>query len=63
MATKFRPGQHVMVRTTAAFAGRSGVYTIIKALPREGGPQQYRIKCVDEVFDRVHHESGLEAID
>lgn len=61
--TKFHPGQHVMVRPNPSFAGRAGVYRIVKALPFEGGPQKYRIKSEREAFDRIHSESGLDAID
>jgi len=34
-------------------------YKILKALPRDQGEQQYRIKSIAEVFERVVKESEL----
>lgn len=57
---KYKVGQ------TVTFApGRSSMqawssrYTIIKLLPPEGGQNQYRIKGVSEVFERMAKETDL----
>ena len=34
-------------------------YKILKLMPRESGEQEYRIKSIAEVFDRIAKESEL----
>ena len=58
---RFKMGQHVrytpnvFVRDAVA-----GAYTIVRQLPPSGEEHQYRIKSVDENFERVVRESELE---
>jgi hypothetical protein len=55
---RFKVGQTVIY--TPGVSRRSGVFTIMRRLPPEGGDNQYRIKSADEPFDRVVKESELE---
>jgi len=60
---KFAAGQHVSLvgaRTLSASAPR-GVYRIVSALPKERGPQTYRVRSDGETHDRVVEEARLEA--
>ena len=41
-------------------ATADGAYKIIKLLPSDGEEQQYRIKNIQEAFERVAKESQLE---
>jgi hypothetical protein len=62
--TKFAAGQRVAlvgVRSFSAGAPR-GVYRIVTALPKEGGPQQYRVRSDGEMHDRIVEEARLEAV-
>lgn len=61
--SRFKPGQHVMVRPHASFAGRPGLYKIMRVLPKENSGQKYRIKSDREAFERILGESGLDAIE
>lgn len=59
---KFRVGQSVdfnPVRATVPASIRE--YKILKALPRDQGEQEYRIKSIVEVFERVAKESELSS--
>lgn len=60
--TKFGAGQRVSITRSGAFSAPGGSYRIVRALPREAGPQQYRVKNETETFDRVLDESRLEAV-
>ena len=60
--TKFSAGQRVSVLRGGGFAAPAGFYNVVTALPREAGPQQYRVKNETETFDRVLDESRLEAV-
>ena len=58
---RFRVGQNVrytpnvFVRDAVA-----GAYVVIRQLPPSGEEHQYRIKSLDENFERVVRESELE---
>jgi hypothetical protein len=61
---KFAAGQHVSLlgaRTFSASAPK-GVYRVVSALPREQGPQTYRVRSDGENHDRIVEESRLEAV-
>ncbi|MCL4714326.1 MAG: hypothetical protein KJZ75_05425 [Hyphomonadaceae bacterium] len=60
--TKFSAGQRVSVVRSGAFSAPSGGYRVVSALPRERGPQQYRVRNDGETFDRVLDEARLEAV-
>jgi len=60
--TKFGAGQRVAVVRASGFAAPTGTYRVVTALPRESGPQQYRVRNENETFDRVMDEIRLEAI-
>lgn len=60
--TKFGAGQRVSILRSGASLAPLGSYIIVNALPRERGPQQYRVKNETENFDRVLDESRLEAM-
>lgn len=60
--TKFSAGQRVSVARGSGFGGPSGFFSIIRALPREAGPQQYRVRSDGETFDRIVDEARLEAV-
>jgi len=59
--TKFGAGQRVSIVRSGAFSAPSGFYRIVNVLPRERGPQQYRVRNDGESFDRVLDEARLEA--
>ena len=60
--TKFGAGQRVTIVSSGAFSAPSGSYRVIRALPRESGPQQYRVKNDVEMFDRILDEARLAAV-
>jgi hypothetical protein len=47
---------------SGGFSVPSGMYKVVRALPLEAGPQQYRIRNDGETFDRVVDEARLEAV-
>lgn len=55
--TKFGAGQRVAVMRSNV----AGVYRIVSVLPRDSGPQQYRVRNDGETFDRIIDEGRLEA--
>jgi len=59
--TKFGAGQRVSILRSGSFSAPSGTYRIVRPLPLERGPQQYRVKNDLETFDRILDESRLEA--
>lgn len=59
---KFSAGQRVEITRTGGFAVPAGTYRVVRALPRERGAQQYRVKNDAETFDRVLDEVRLEAV-
>jgi hypothetical protein len=38
------------------------VYRVVSALPKETGPQQYRVRSDGETHDRIVDEVRLEAV-
>ena len=57
---KFKIGQLVDFRPVrASFPASSREYKILRLLPREGVEQEYRIKSVTEIFERIARESEL----
>ena len=62
-ATRFRAGQRVQVlRGGGNVGGPSGFCAIVAPLPKEAGPQQYRVRGDGESFDRIIDEARLEAV-
>lgn len=59
---RFSAGERVSLVQSKAFTAPAGIYRIVRALPNETGPQQYRIKNETENFERVIDESRMEAI-
>jgi len=60
--TKFAAGQRVALVGQRSFGGPRGVYRIVMALPKDSGPQQYRVRSDGEMHDRVIEEVRLEAV-
>ncbi len=58
---KFGAGQRVSIMRSGAFSAPNGVYRVVRAMPFEGGPQQYRVRNEGETFDRILDEARLEA--
>ena len=58
--TKFSAGERVSVARLGAVGGASGMFRIVNALPRDSGPQQYRVRSEGETFDRIVDEARLE---
>ncbi|HYD88752.1 MAG TPA: hypothetical protein VEA80_14855 [Vitreimonas sp.] len=61
-ATKFSAGERVSITRITAFTAPSGIYEVIGALPRDSGPQRYRVRNPSENFDRIMDEARLEAL-
>jgi|GEM_PF-3012458 len=61
-ATKFSAGERVSITRITAFTAPSGVYEVIGALPRDAGPQRYRVRNPSENFDRIMDEARLEGL-
>jgi len=59
--TRFRAGDRVQV-TRAVFGGPNGICSVVSVVPREAGPQQYRVRSDGETFDRIIDEARLEAM-
>ena len=60
--TRFRAGQRVQVTRANSFGGTGGFCSIVAPLPRDTGPQQYRVRSDGESFDRIVDEVRLEAV-
>jgi hypothetical protein len=58
---KYSAGQRVALMRGVGFSVPAGSYRVVGALPREAGPQQYRIRNDNEMFDRIVDEARLEA--
>jgi len=58
--TKFSAGDRVAVTRSVGFSAPSGLYSVVVPLPRESGPQQYRVRSDGETFDRIVDEVRLE---
>ena len=59
--TRFSAGDRVAITRSVGFAAPSGQYREVTALPRDAGPQQYRVRSDGETFDRVVDEVRLES--
>jgi len=59
--TKFSVGARLRV-TRSGFGGPTSNVSVVTALPKEAGPQQYRVRADGENFERVVEESRLEAV-
>ena len=59
--TKFSAGARARV-TRGGVGSPSGNVSVVRPLPREAGPQQYRVRADGETFERVIEESRLEAV-
>jgi len=60
--TRFSAGQRVQVTRAHTFGAASGFCSVLNPLPREAGPQQYRVRGDEESFDRIIDEARLEAV-
>lgn len=58
---RFSAGERVSLVHSKMFTAPAGVYRIVRPLPQETGPQQYRVKNETENFERVVEESRIEA--
>jgi hypothetical protein len=59
-SAKYKVGQMVDFRPArAAVPVSSREYKILRLLPREGREQEYRIKSITELFERIARESEL----
>jgi hypothetical protein len=59
--TKFSAGARLRV-TRGGVGAPAGTVSVVSALPREAGPQQYRVRADGETFERVIEEGRLEAV-
>lgn len=61
---KFAAGQRVSLVGARSFSAgaASGGYRVVAALPKETGPQQYRVRSDGETHDRIVDEVRLEAV-
>ncbi len=60
MNAKFKVGQVVDFNPVrAAVPASIREYKILKLMPRGSGEQQYQIKSITEVFDRIANETEL----
>jgi hypothetical protein len=60
--TKFNAGERVAITRAMGFSGPAATCQVIAALPRDAGPQQYRVRSEAESFDRIIDEARLEAV-
>ena len=60
--TKFSVGQRVSVSRGNSFGSAGGFCSVVTPLPREAGPQQYRVRAEGENFDRIIDEARLELV-
>ncbi len=59
--TKFSAGERVAITRAVGFSAISSTCRVIAPLPRDSGPQQYRVRSEAESFDRIIDEARLEA--
>lgn len=60
--TKFSAGQRVSATRSGSYGSPQGAFQVVRALPRDAGPQRYRVRAAGETFERVVDESRLEAV-
>lgn len=58
---KFGAGARLRV-TRGGVGAPAGNVSVVMALPKEAGPQQYRVRADGETFERVVEEGRLEAV-
>jgi hypothetical protein len=59
LAHKFQVGEIVDLSPSIGLNVPGGAYEVIKQLPKIGGEFHYRIKSLDEPYERVVAESEL----
>ncbi|MBL8546288.1 MAG: hypothetical protein JNL81_07475 [Hyphomonadaceae bacterium] len=60
--TKFSAGERVSITRAVGFSAISSTCRVVAPLPRDAGPQQYRVRSEAESFDRIIDEARLEAV-
>jgi hypothetical protein len=60
--TKFSAGERVSITRAVGFSTISSSCRVVTPLPRDAGPQQYRVRSEAESFDRIIDEARLEAV-
>ena len=58
---RFSAGERVSLTQSRLLGAPGGIYRIVRVLPHEAGPQQYRVKNETENFERVVEEARIEA--
>ncbi|MEQ1818622.1 MAG: hypothetical protein ABL871_08425 [Terricaulis sp.] len=59
---KFSAGERVSITRTVGFSMSSTACRVVAPLPRDAGPQQYRVRSETESFDRIIDEARLESV-
>lgn len=59
--TKFSAGARLRVMR-GGVGSPAGTVSVVRALPKEAGPQQYRVRADGETFERVIEEARLEPV-
>jgi hypothetical protein len=59
---KFHVGQLVQLIPSISRNVSGGTYEVIKKLPESGGEFEYRIKSMNERYERVVRESELQGV-
>ena len=57
---KFHIGETVQLLPPISRYASGGVYVVTKRLPESAGEYEYRIKSINELYERVVRESELE---
>jgi len=60
--TKFSAGERVSITRAVGFSAISSTCRVVAPLPRDAGPQQYRVRSEAESFDRIIDEARLESV-
>ncbi len=60
MSDRFRSGQTVRLHRSPQRSGAAGEYKVVRALPEGNGEREYRIKSLNEPYERVVKESELQ---
>ena len=59
---KFKIGQIVFLRPSLELNIRGGSYTVVKRLPLRDGDFEYRVRSINDPFERVVRESQLRSV-
>ncbi|MBK6704698.1 MAG: hypothetical protein IPL62_02410 [Caulobacteraceae bacterium] len=59
---KFSAGERVSITRAVGFSAISSACRVVAPLPRDAGPQQYRVRSEAESFDRIIDEARLESV-